>query len=178
VALASYTALIEQGLCASARGTLRLTPEGRARLAALLAEERAHVDPSTVVAVYEDFCGFNAELKQIMTAWQLKRAGIANDHQDAGYDHAVLQRLTDLHQRAGPLRERLGHLSPRLAAYGPRLDRAAERIGAGDHSYVAKLIADSYHTVWFELHEDLISLAGLTREAIARGARPASAAAR
>jgi hypothetical protein len=39
---------------------------------------------------------------------------------------------------------------------------------------VAKLIADSYHTVWFELHEDLISLAGLTREAIARrGSREA-----
>jgi pyruvate,orthophosphate dikinase len=59
-------------------------------------------------------------------------------------------------------------LSPRLAAYVARLERAAERIAGGDHSHVAKLIADSYHTVWFELHEDLISLAGLTREALVR----------
>ena len=41
---------------------------------------------------------------------------------------------------------------------------AAGRIAAGDHGYVARIITDSYHTVWFELHEDLMSLAGLTRE--------------
>jgi pyruvate,orthophosphate dikinase len=148
-----------------------LTREGRAKLAELLAEERAHADRNAVLAVYEDFCVFNHELKQIMTAWQLKREGAANDHQDAGYDHAVLERLADLHRRAGPLLRRLGELSPRMAAYGVRLDRAAERIDAGDHSYVAKLITDSYHTVWFELHEDLISLAGLTRDALARAGR-------
>jgi pyruvate,orthophosphate dikinase len=96
---------------------------------------------------------------------------MANDHQDAEYDHAILQRLAELHERAGVLLQRLGRLSPRLAAYAARLDRAARRIAAGDHPYVAKLIADSYHTVWFELHEDLISLAGLTREALARAGR-------
>jgi hypothetical protein len=37
-------------------------------------------------------------------------------------------------------------------------------VAAGDHSYVAELIANRYHTVWFKLHEDLISLAGLTRQ--------------
>jgi pyruvate,orthophosphate dikinase len=168
---ASYAPLCEQGLCASAGDSLRLTREGRARLTELLAEERAHADRDAVVALYEDFCVLNADLKQIMTAWQLKREGVANDHQDAEYDHAVLQRLAELQQRAGPLLQRLGRLSPRLAAYAVRLDRAAERIAAGDHGYVAKLIADSYHTVWFELHEDLISLAGLTREALARADR-------
>jgi pyruvate,orthophosphate dikinase len=171
VAAASYAPLCDQGLCTGIGGSLRLTREGRAKLAELLAEERAHADRNAVLAVYEDFCVFNHELKQIMTAWQLKREGAANDHQDAGYDHAVLERLADLHRRAGPLLRRLGELSPRMAAYGVRLDRAAERIDAGDHSYVAKLITDSYHTVWFELHEDLISLAGLTRDALARAGR-------
>jgi pyruvate,orthophosphate dikinase len=60
--------------------------------------------------------------------------------------------------------QRLAALSPRLGAYGARLARAAGRIAAGDHVYVAKVIADSYHTVWFELHEDLLSLAGLARQ--------------
>jgi hypothetical protein len=64
--------------------------------------------------------------------------------------------------------QRLAQVSPRLEAYRERLARAAARIGAGDRSYVAKIMADSYHTVWFELHEELISLAGLTREALAR----------
>jgi pyruvate,orthophosphate dikinase len=172
---ASYQGSCDRGLCARAGPSLRLTPAGRARVAELLAEERAQADRSAVAALYQEFCGFNAEVKEIMTAWQLKREGVANDHQDPGYDHAVLQRLADLHRRVNPLLQRLGALAPRLAAYAVRLDRAAERIGAGDHSYVARLIADSYHTVWFELHEDLISLAGLTREATARGARPGTA---
>jgi pyruvate,orthophosphate dikinase len=166
--LASYLPLCERALCAKAGGVLQLTRSGQDRLALLLAEERAHADPAAVVALYEEFCVHDAELKQIMTAWQLRGDGTPNDHRDAEYDGAVLQRLADLNSRAGPLVQRLGQLSPRLAGYGTRLDRAATRIAAGEHSYVAKLIADSYHTVWFELHEDLISLAGLTREAVAR----------
>jgi hypothetical protein len=171
VVVASYAPLCDQGLCTSAATSLRLTSAGRARLAELLAEERTQADRDAVIALYEEFCVFDAQLKQIMTAWQLKRDGMANDHQDAEYDHAILQRLAELHERAGVLLQRLGRLSPRLAAYAARLDRAARRIAAGDHPYVAKLIADSYHTVWFELHEDLISLAGLTREALARAGR-------
>jgi pyruvate,orthophosphate dikinase len=124
---------------------------------------RADADAAAVVVLYEDFCVFNAELKPIMSDWQLKRDGITNDHHDAHYDHHVLQRLVDLHRRVGPLLRRLVQLSPQLAAYGGRLDRAAARVVGGDHSYVAKIISDSYRTTWFELHEDLMSLAGLKR---------------
>lgn len=168
--VASYAPLCERGLCTRAGSALRLTSAGGDRLALLLADERAHADPAAVVALYEDFCVLNAELKQIMTAWQLKGDATPNDHRDADYDAAVLQRLASLQDRVGPLMQRLAPLSPRLAplsprlaAYGVRLARAAARVAAGDHSYVARIIADSYHTVWFELHEDLISLAGLTR---------------
>ena len=34
---------------------------------------------------------------------------------------------------------------------------------AGDQRYVASPRVDSYHGVWFELHEDLIALAGRRR---------------
>jgi pyruvate,orthophosphate dikinase len=94
--------------------------------------------------------------------------GTANDHREADYDRVVLQRLSDLHLRADPLIRRAGAVSPRLAGYGVRLARAAACVAAGDHGCVARIISDSYHTVWFELHEDLISLAGLTPEAEAR----------
>jgi pyruvate,orthophosphate dikinase len=41
---------------------------------------------------------------------------------------------------------------------------AAESAAAGGNAaYVARPIIDSYHPVWFELHEDLIALAGLSR---------------
>jgi pyruvate,orthophosphate dikinase len=161
--IAAYAPLFERGLCANMSNAVRLTPAGRDRMSLLLTDERMHLDPATMVALYEDFCIFNAELKQLMTAWQLRDDGERNEHNDADYDRAVLQRLADLHERARPLLERLAQLSPRLGHYYARLAHAAQRVAAGEHGYVAKIIADSYHTVWFELHEDLLSLAGLKR---------------
>ena len=54
---------------------------------------------------------------------------------------------------------------PRLADYGVRLGHALEAARGGDGRYVASPRVDSYHGIWFELHEDLIQLAGRTREA-------------
>lgn len=54
-------------------------------------------------------------------------------------------------------------LVPQLGRYLGRLDLAVKKINEGDHAWVARPIMDSYHTVWFELHEDLIALCGLTR---------------
>jgi pyruvate,orthophosphate dikinase len=155
--------LSELGLCTWAGGSVRLTAAGRERVTRLLAEERERTDPAAVLALYEEFCVLDAELKRIVTAWQLKDDAVPNDHTDAAYDAAVLQRLAALHGRAVPLLGRLESLSPRLAQYPARLARAAARVAAGERSYVAKLVADSYHSVWFELHEDLLALAGLTR---------------
>ena len=52
-----------------------------------------------------------------------------------------------------------------LADYRSRLSSALEQARAGDGRYVASPRVDSYHGIWFELHEDLIGLAGRTREA-------------
>jgi pyruvate,orthophosphate dikinase len=168
VVAASYMQLCERGLCARTNDSLRLTHAGKAHMTLLLTEERAQTDAAAVVALYEEFCVFNAELKQIMTAWQVRGDGAPNDHLDASYDAVVLQRLSDLHGCAEPLLGRLAGLAPRLAAYPLRLARARARIGAGDVGYVARILIDSYHTVWFELHKELISLAGLNHEAEAR----------
>ncbi|NKY84536.1 hypothetical protein HGA07_02715 [Nocardia veterana] len=155
--------LVSEGLCADTPAGVRLTPAGRDRLAQLLIAERAEVDSAAVAAAYEEFCVVNAELKDIVTAWQMKDPGTPNDHGDADYDGRVLERLTDLHRRVRPLVERFGTLAPRLSRYRDRLDLAIERIEGGDHAWVARPIMDSYHTVWFELHEDLIGLCGLSR---------------
>jgi pyruvate,orthophosphate dikinase len=45
-----------------------------------------------------------------------------------------------------------------------RLRRALAEIRAGDDTMVAAPIKDSYHTVWFELHEDLLLLANRERK--------------
>ena len=61
--------------------------------------------------------------------------------------------------RARSSRRRRGSRGYRRA---PR-PRASSGPAAGDGKYVASPRVDSYHGVWFELHEDLILLAGRTR---------------
>lgn len=155
--------LVTAGLCATTPAGFRLTPDGRPRLDELLTAERGTVDHAAITAAYDEFCVYNQDLKVIITDWQMKDAATVNDHADADYDAAVLARLAATHRRLRPLIARLGAIAPRLARYADRLDRAVERIAAGDHTYVARPIMDSYHTVWFELHEDLIGLCGLSR---------------
>ncbi|MBE7192424.1 winged helix-turn-helix domain-containing protein [Gordonia polyisoprenivorans] len=155
--------LIDEGRAIETNGRLRATPEGREHLTQLLAEERAVLDTSEVETLYREFDYHNDELKSLMTRWQLKSEDTPNDHSDADYDAAIIDDLTALHQRFTPLLARIVTVIPRLGHYPGRFDRAISRIGDGDHSWFAKPLADSYHTVWFELHEDLIGAAGRTR---------------
>jgi hypothetical protein len=57
---------------------------------------------------------------------------------------------------------------PRLSAYPAKLSAALDKIKAGEVAWLTRPLVDSYHTVWFELHEELILAAGLTREEAAR----------
>ena len=88
---------------------------------------------------------------------------VFNDHADAAYDVSVMADLGALHADAGPWLDGLGDGPSRLRIYRTRLDRANEAAQGGDGRYVASPRVDSYHSVWFELHEDLIRLAGRNR---------------
>ncbi|MFE9322601.1 MarR family transcriptional regulator [Nocardia sp. NPDC052278] len=156
------TALTTEGHLKQTPAGYRATPQGRDHANELVTQERAAADSDAVDAAYSEFCVINSDFKALITDWQL-RGGTPNDHSDTAYDADVLDRLRELHHKVRPLIERIGALTERLTMYGPRLDRALQQISNGDLAYVARPIMDSYHTVWFELHEDLIGLAGLTR---------------
>jgi hypothetical protein len=143
--------------------TLRLSPEGRGRLDGLLADERSHVDIAAVLAAYGEFRSLNAEFKALVTDWQLKD-GQPNAHEDAGYDAAVLARLDDVHQRVTPAIAAVAIQLPRLSRYSVKLQTALDNIHAGQTMWLARPLIDSYHTVWFELHEELILATGRVRE--------------
>lgn len=142
---------------------VRLTHEGRERLAELVAAERAAVDQDALAKLYEEFDVHNTNLKQIISDWQLLD-GNPNDHTDATYDRTVIDRMHALENEFASLRNRVADLAPRLTQYSVRFQNALAQIDAGDTTYVARPITDSYHTVWFEFHEELIGLLGLSRE--------------
>jgi DNA-binding MarR family transcriptional regulator len=163
-------ALVESGEAREVGGNYMLLGPGREHLTELLAEERSGVDTGAVQDLYEQFSAVNGDFKQLASDWQLRDGG-PNDHSDAAYDQQVLDRLPSIHERVSPVAERAAQLAPRLAPYGPRLSGALERVRTGDHAWLLKPLIDSYHTVWFEFHEELIGLAGLSREAEAASGR-------
>ena len=150
--------------------TLRISPNGRARLGTLLAEEREGSDSAAIAAAYHDFRAVNTDFKALVTDWQLKGGpeGKPNTHDDAEYDAAVLTRLDDVHARVVPIIETVATQLPRLNAYSAKLLVALGKVKTGETAWLTRPLIDSYHTVWFELHEELIAAAGLTRESEAR----------
>lgn len=163
---AAVTAATEAGLLIEGK-TVRLSPEGRARLNELLAAERENADQAAISAAYDKFRSVNADFKALVADWQLTD-GEPNAHDNQEYDSAVLARLVDVHERVTPVTAAVASQLPRLARYSDKLAAALAKIQLGDTTWLTRPIADSYHTVWFELHEELILAAGLTRESEAQ----------
>jgi len=137
---------------------VRLTDAGRARLAELLTDERSTVDHDAADRVYERFLVVNGDVKPLISQWQLTR-----DAAGPGEVTAVLDRLDELHRQVVPVIAEASELVARLGNYAERLEAALRRARDGDMSWLTRPMVDSYHTVWFELHEELIGLAGRTR---------------
>jgi hypothetical protein len=164
----SFEAAVGSGDAIGARGKFMLTPKGRERLNAAYPEEFAHIRGNErFEAGYDRFERMNRELKQLMTEWQTVPAGgeqVANDHTDPDYDARIIDRLGDLHERAEPMLRQLAEGVERLDRYRQRLDAAYHRAMGGETDYVSGVRVDSYHTVWFEFHEDLLRVLGRQRE--------------
>jgi hypothetical protein len=57
----------------------------------------------------------------------------------------------------------LGDALERFGDYGKRFDLALGKVKNGERDWFAKPMIDSYHTIWFELHEDLLATLGIER---------------
>ncbi len=151
-------------------GALRgwsLTVGGRTRGEELLAEELdSRGARPAVVAAYEEFRTVNGDLLAICTDWQVSSWADPvdlNDHSDPEYDRAVLSRLSRLDAVAARILGELAAELPRFGSYHPRLALALDRASSGGVDWVTRPLIDSYHTVWFELHEDLLATLGRRR---------------
>lgn len=141
-----------------------LTRDGRARHGELLSQDRDAGDlPIVLNPPYERFLEVNQPFIDLCSDWQIRSDGEPNDHSDTAYDAAVLERLEKIHEEGGPAAEEAGASVERFASYAPRLAYAIGRVRDGDHDWFTKPQIDSYHTVWFELHEDLLQSRGIER---------------
>jgi pyruvate,orthophosphate dikinase len=155
------------GIAATSGGMSSLTPDGKELAVEMLARDHESWGGANAAAALDGFLALDGRMKTVVTAWQLREVdgqAVLNDHTDAAYDAGVLDDLAALHADASAWITPLAEGLPRLARYQRRLDTAAAAAAAGDGRFVASPRVDSYHGVWFELHEDLIRLAGRTRE--------------
>jgi hypothetical protein len=166
--------LTTTGLAETTKIGTKLTPAGQVAADAVHAAERLAAAPQQLEALYDRFEHLNGPFKALVSRWQIRTvdgAQVPNDHSDAAYDAALFAELSVIDDDMKVVMAQLATLVPRAAPYGPRFTAALEKLLAGEHRYMAAPILDSYHTVWFELHEDLIRLTGRTRAAEAAAGR-------
>lgn len=149
--------LREQGLVSQAgegeAAIYGLTEAGRERHAELLGAEAGAAERERLDAAYErDFLPVNVEFKQLCAEWQTE-----------GESFERLERLVEVHERIEAFLVDAGGVAPRFERYSDRLGAAADRVQDGDGSALVHPLGDSYHNVWFELHEDLIVTLGRSR---------------
>ena len=151
--------LIDGGLVAAAARGLRITPAGRDAHASWARLGVGTDEEATVQRMYEPFISLNRELIRICNDWQ----------QQPG-DWAVVDRLTTLHERATPVLTRVARAHVRFATYRPRLRGALARVDDGEQEWLTSPRCDSYHTVWMQLHEDVLLALGIDRSSEAGSA--------
>ena len=159
---------VAKGRAVRAGEAYSLTPVARVALdgacSRLFAAQRGD---EAFIAAYERFEAINRDLKALMTAWQtieIDGESVLNDHANKDYDDRLIDRLGTLHERAEAILLQLSAGLPRLAIYARKLEAALEKAEDGAIEWVSGARIESYHTVWFELHEDLLRILGRTRQ--------------
>lgn len=142
----------------TARGLL-LTPEGRAFVIEELEVEKKAVG-TALAGPFEAFLPLNARFKQLVTWWQT-----AGQQEGDGGLARLLHDLRAIQEELLPVVDAVAARVPRLRSFPGRLQSALAAIAGGDLSMVASPLKESYHTLWFEFHEELIALSGHRRTA-------------
>jgi hypothetical protein len=149
-------------------GGWSLTERGRVENERQLAVELAEAGARpAVVDVHARFLPLNARFQTACTNWQIRPLPsaemAANDHRDLRWDDRVLEELGSVGRRLVPLCAALSDRLARFEGYEKRYADALARVEAGQRSWVDGVGTDSCHTIWFELHEDLLATLGIER---------------
>jgi hypothetical protein len=149
-----------------------LTETGRVAGERRLAEELERTGSrATVHEAHDTFARLNERFLSTVTRWQIRPQPwdrlAANDHDDPVWDGRVLDELASYRRRLAPLCATLTGALDRFAGYDDRYAAALARAEAGQPAWVDGARVDSCHTVWIQLHEDLLATLGLDRGAVA-----------
>lgn len=134
-----------------------LTPAGRDRHAEAIAAQRDEEVVSALTPLYERFLALNSRVKELSTSWQQ----LARDEAAGRWD--AIEQLGEVNDEAAAIVHAIAEHVQRFRSYERRLVAALEALRGGDERFFTGVTVDSFHTVWFECHEDLIQTLGRDR---------------
>ncbi len=101
---------------------------------------------------YQRFETLNSQFLQTISAWQT-----------SGQDEGVLDKLLKIVSRQVRALGTITETVPRYTRYADRFEHALELVEAGKSEFITSPTADSIHNIWFEFHEDILTLLGRPR---------------
>lgn len=139
-----------------------LTVAGRTENERLLAEElNSAGGHATVTAVHAKFAALNTKVVAACSKRQLRWLSDGTQPSD-GIDEQTHQTFTQALASLGDLEVRLTAVLPRFSGYAKRLEQAVTN-ATTEPAWFTATDRDSFHRIWFELHEDLIATLGIRR---------------
>jgi hypothetical protein len=134
-----------------------LTDAGEDRLNQRLRERFSEAELEDLEAVYEEFETFDTEFKTLANEWQRMEASAGRDE--------LIDELLAFHERVDDFfADREESIRDVYRPYLDELEAATEKLTDGDENYFTGTEVDSYHTVWFRLHDDLLRTLGKDRD--------------
>jgi hypothetical protein len=106
-----------------------------------------------VLTWYERFETINEQFIKQVSEWQ-----------SADCDERIQSRLIKTIERLSKNLQELIPLIPRYENYLNRFSASVARIDEGEREFVCKPTIDSVHNIWFEFHEDILSVIGRPRD--------------
>ena len=144
-----------------------LTQEGREKSQQLVSSElESSGFKEEINSSYQRFLSINQKFLSLCTDWQLRTVEgeqEINDHSDEAYDEEVIARLVNIDDEIQPVCQSLATSLNRFEGYSNRFSEALHKVQNNEPEWFTKPMIDSYHTIWFELHENLLSTLGIER---------------
>lgn len=106
-----------------------------------------------ILAWYERFETVNEQFIKQVSEWQ-----------STDGDARIQSRLIKTVERLVKQLQEIVPLIPRYQSYIDRFGASVARIDHGDRDFVCKPTIDSVHNIWFEFHEDILSVIGRPRD--------------
>jgi hypothetical protein len=145
---------VGNGWAMDMEGKFLLLPDGTAVLEDYyrLAYQQMRADPR-LVAWYDRFERLNEQFIKHVTNWQA-----------ADGDDGVQAKLLKTVERLTRSLDDIIPSIPRYEGYARRFAHSVSRVDLGDKDFVCKPTIDSVHNIWFEFHEDILSVLGRPRD--------------